>query len=100
MEQMYKGLYKVTTERVVGFGAAVKKLGTHVVCGVETHYRPEHVRMVLQGKQKSEKLLKLIAEKAPEMFEVCPLAESVRSWWLEHCPSLTTSAQGLTQGGK
>lgn len=84
MKQMYKGLYKVTTEKVVGFGAAVERLGTHKVCGVETYYRPEHVRMVLQGKFKSQKLLKLIAEKAPEMFEVCKVCDEVKSWWKAH----------------
>lgn len=84
MRQMNKGLYRVTTEKVVGFGAAVERLGTHVVCGVETYYRPEHVRMVLQGKFKSLKLLKLIAEKVPEMFEVCNVCDAVKAWWKEY----------------
>lgn len=92
MKQMYKGLYKVTTERVVGFGAAVERLGTHRVCGVETFYRPEHVRMVLQGKFKSQKLLELIAEKVPEMFEVCRVCDEVKAWWSEKKAKL--AAQG------
>ncbi|MCQ2299984.1 MAG: hypothetical protein MJZ81_07675 [Bacteroidales bacterium] len=81
MKQMNKGLYKVTTERVVGFTNAVERLGKHEVCGSMVYYRPEHVRMVLQGKQKSVKLLLLIAQKVPEMFEVCKTCDDVKAWY-------------------
>ena len=33
MKQRDKGLYKVTTERVVGFSRAVEKLGKHMLGG-------------------------------------------------------------------
>lgn len=64
-----------------GFAEACKKLGTHVVHGIEVPYNPASVRNVLKGRQRSEKLLELVAEKAPELFEGYPCAEEVKGWW-------------------
>lgn len=83
MQHYPKAMHKVTTERVVGFGAAVRLLGTHEVCGTRVHYTPTHVRMVLNGTQKSAKLLNIIAEKCPAMFDICRLSDDVKAWWDE-----------------
>lgn len=84
MYQQYKGLYKVHTEKILGFGGAVRRLGTHMVCGSETYYRPEFVRSVLQGKFRSKRMLELIGHKVPEMFDVCNVCDDVKSWWNEN----------------
>ena len=84
MKQMSKSMYRVTTDRVVGFGDAVRSLGTHEVCGSRVHYTPTHVRLVLQGRQKSEKLLRIIADKCPGMFDLCKCSDDVLAWYAAH----------------
>lgn len=84
MNEKSTELKKVVTEKVVGFSQAVKRLGKHVVCGQDVYYRPEYIRQVLKGEQKSEKILELIAKKVPEMFEVCNCCDEVLAWWKQY----------------
>lgn len=77
-------LRQVSAVRLVGFQDAVDDLGTHTIHGVQVPYTHQQVRKVLQGKHKSERLLRVIANKRPDLFTVYFVCDDVRKWAAEH----------------
>lgn len=74
MRQM---LREVSRLRTVGFGDAVKDLGTHVICGHEVPYSRAMVYNLLKGKSLSEKLLKRVIEFRPDLLELTWVDQTV-----------------------
>ena len=81
MKQMAKQLRTVELKRTIGFAAAVEDLGTHTIFGSEYPYTVCQVRKVLKGVHKSERLLKRIAEKRPDLFGLWFVCDEVKAWW-------------------
>lgn len=79
MRQYYKFLRNVTTTRAVGFSDSVRELGTHKWGGGECYYSRVQVYKVLEGKAKSAKLLRLIAEKCPRLVDHHGTSPAVRA---------------------
>lgn len=73
-------LREVSTVRTVGFQDAVADLGTHVMCGHEVPYSKAQVYAVLQGRNRSERLLRRIREKRPDLLTLRFVAPEVRAW--------------------
>lgn len=77
-------LMEVSLVRTNGFQDAVEDLGTHRMHGVEVPYSRESVYAVLQGRMKSEKLLRRIAERRPDLFTLRYVCAEVREWAAKH----------------
>lgn len=84
MRQMKTQLREVSAVRCVGFGDAVRDLGTHMMCGREVEYSRAQVYKVLQGKTQSVRLMKLIAEKRPDLFGLRFVCDSVKRWYADY----------------
>lgn len=78
MNRMRQVLREVSLQRTVGFGDAVKDLGTHVICGHKVPYSRAMVYNVLHGKSKSGKLLSRIVECRPDLLRLSFVKEEVR----------------------
>ena len=74
-------LREVSAVRTVGFQDAVDDLGTHIVHGRAVPYTRNAVYAVLRGTQKSQKLLRIIAQKRPDLFTLRYVCEEVREWF-------------------
>lgn len=77
-------LREVTAVRTVGLQDAVDDLGTHTVHGMQVPYTQQQVRLVLQGRHKSERLLAIIAERRPDLFTLRYVCDEVREWAAKH----------------
>lgn len=71
-------LREVSAVRTVGFQDAVDDLGTHTLCGHEVPYSKAQVYAVLQGRHRSERLVRRIAEKRPDLLDLRFVAPDVR----------------------
>lgn len=74
-------LCEVSAVRTMGFQDAVDDLGTHVVHGRAVPYTRTAVYNTLTGRQKSMKLLRIIAQKRPDLFTLRYVCEEVREWF-------------------
>lgn len=72
-------LRQVSRIRVVGFQDAVDDLGTHLVCGHSVNYSRTQVYNVLTGRVRSDKLLRRIAEKRPDLLDLYYVTDEVRA---------------------
>lgn len=79
MRHMPQQLREVSAVRTVGFMDAVRDLGTHKINGMDFNYSANQVRLVLQGKSQSLKLIRRIVEKRPDLLMLRFVPESVRS---------------------
>ena len=70
-------LREVTRQRTVGFGDAVKDLGTHIICGHEVPYSRAMVYNLLKGKSQSERLLKRVIEFRPDLLELTWIDQTI-----------------------
>jgi hypothetical protein len=77
-------LVEVSLVRTNGFQDAVDDLGTHLMHGVQVPYSRVSVYGVLQGRIKSEKLLRRIAERRPDLFNLRYVCDEVREWAAKH----------------
>lgn len=81
-----------------GFSEACRKLGTHTWKGEEVAYSPAAVRHVLKGRVKNERMLELVAAKAPELFKEYPVAPEVKEWYRAHRPEGSSARTGDGSG--
>lgn len=80
LRHMPTQLREVSSVRTVGYQDAVADLGTHPYCGHMVPYSKAQVYAVLQGRNRSERLLRRIWEKRPELLRLRFVAPEVRAW--------------------
>lgn len=98
-----RGIYRtmlreVSTVRTVGFEDACWDLGKHMICGVMVPYSRTMVYQVLTGRAKSERLIRRIAEKRPDLFGLRYVAESVRARGMQYVAELESGRAGRANG--
>lgn len=77
MSHMRQMLREVSRQRTVGFGDAVKDLGSHVICGHEVPYSRAMVYNLLKGKSLSKRLLTRVVELRPDLLELSWVDQAV-----------------------
>lgn len=81
MKHQRKQLRPVSDKRHVGFADAVADLGTHLVHGRAVPYSRQMIYGVLQGKMQSRRLLRIIANKRPDLFALRFVHPDVATWF-------------------
>ena len=66
------------SRRVVGFGDAVEDLGTHRICGTETHNSRQMVYNVLYGRSRSKNLIRRIVDRRPDLLGLSFVADETK----------------------